>query len=279
MEERLKRAYGSYEIPDEILQLHQLDADLQKEGLSLANIGFKPSATFAPYSISPPDLIPFAETGGDGIHFSFLTDFGQVKDLRHAPIVCVTPTNDPPIRLMARNIKEFFNLASSVPYVELLEPCWACTSEEQIQHECDLFMKDSPFHWAKGREKVLQRFKETFNTKQIEVHAYLSAIIRERETEIAIPTFDTLGVTGAKSDSYLRFKFDFDRTSKVEEELPKMHEFLEQATKEEKLAFIRDANMRYVVAPGYDELILDLLVDVLQSIGLKEEASRMMARE
>ncbi len=44
-------------------------------------IGFRPSLQDDSYSITPPDLIPFANTGGDGIHFGFLTDFGSVSTL------------------------------------------------------------------------------------------------------------------------------------------------------------------------------------------------------
>jgi hypothetical protein len=56
------------------------------------------------YFITPPDLITFISTGGDGIHFGFLTDFGQVEDLEEAYIVCVSPTNDPPLKIVARNL-------------------------------------------------------------------------------------------------------------------------------------------------------------------------------
>ena len=86
--------YGSLAIPDEILKLIRLEEDLQKEGKTLDTIGFVPIVTEFAYSITPIDVIPFAHTGGDGVHFGFLTDFGRVKNLNDAPIVCVSPTND-----------------------------------------------------------------------------------------------------------------------------------------------------------------------------------------
>lgn len=107
MDNSIRKIYGSYEIPDEIYKLYELEKELNDIDLSLDMIGFRPSIHDDSYSITPPDLIPFANTGGDGIHFGFLTDFGSVPALTEAPIVCVSPTNDPPIRYMANNIKEF----------------------------------------------------------------------------------------------------------------------------------------------------------------------------
>ena len=120
MDDTLKSVYSSYEVPKEIHLLHALEEKLNKEGLSLDIIGFQPVTDLFIYHITPPDLIPFAHTGGAGIHFGFLTDFSEVRDLYDAPIVCVSPTNDPPIRYMARNITEFLNLVASVPHAEML---------------------------------------------------------------------------------------------------------------------------------------------------------------
>ncbi|MEK3973538.1 hypothetical protein [Psychrobacillus sp. FSL K6-1267] len=81
MSDDLKVAYGNYLIPKEILQLIQLERNLTKENLSIDMIGFRPVTEPSPYSITPPDLILFAESGGGGIHFGFLTDFHKTTDL------------------------------------------------------------------------------------------------------------------------------------------------------------------------------------------------------
>ena len=47
--------------------------------------------------------------------------------------MCVSPTNDPPIRLLARNIQEFLNLASSVPHIEMLENFWPWKNSLSIE--------------------------------------------------------------------------------------------------------------------------------------------------
>ena len=77
----LKALYRHYVIPNEIEQLYELEEQLNKDNLSLSVIGLCPCTEFAPYAITPPDCIPFVETGGAGIHFAFLTEFGHVTDL------------------------------------------------------------------------------------------------------------------------------------------------------------------------------------------------------
>ena len=62
------------------------------------------------YSICSIDAIPFASTGNNGIHFAFLTDFGRNKNLNQAQIICVAPTYDPPVNIIAENLYEFLSL-------------------------------------------------------------------------------------------------------------------------------------------------------------------------
>ncbi|TYP78263.1 hypothetical protein [Paenibacillus methanolicus] len=63
------------------------------------------------YQSSPVDAIVFANTGMDGTHYAFLTDFGAVTDLSEAPIICVDPMDfGNCTRIVANNINEFFAL-------------------------------------------------------------------------------------------------------------------------------------------------------------------------
>lgn len=278
MKTELQKVYGSYSVPKEIDKLYKLEEELMKAGYSLATIGFRPCEDYFHYSITPPDLIPFAETGGDGIHFGFLTDFSQVLDLNEAPIVCVSPTNDPPIRYIARNIKEFLDLATSVPYVEMLESCWAY-SKEQFEEECKQFHEDSTAEWKMMSQKIFKRFQEVFSTKAVDLNSYFKEVKDERNNAVVISTMDGLGVIGKKLDGQVYKSYSFDFQHAVEaNELKRMREFLVQASRVEKLAFIRDANYRYVVARGYDEAILDLIVEQLQAMELHVEARGMLAR-
>lgn len=127
------KEYGKYDVLETINRLFQLQKELDAEGLTLGLIGLRITDDTFSYYITPPDLIPFASTGGDGIHFGFLTDFGAVKDLENAPIVCVTPTNDPRIRYLSRDIREFLRMVITLPDAENLEYYWPWREEVLVQ--------------------------------------------------------------------------------------------------------------------------------------------------
>ena len=279
MEDDLKKAYGSYGIPNEVYQLIKLEEELVKGGLTLATIGLIPSIEFEPYFITPPDLIPFARTGGDGIHFGFLTDFNEVSSLNVAPIVCVTPTNDPPIRYMARNIREFLSLAASVPYVEMLESCWGFKDEKQMVDMFKEFESDTPASWQKQRARIFTRFKETLDLQPIEPFGYLNDRKKERLSSCIISTHDGLGIVskGKENGTNQRFTFSEQRTCD-EKEIERMHHFLRQANKEEKLAFIRDANYWYTLTSGYYEAVWELIIELLKSLEMYDAAERVFVR-
>lgn len=277
--EELKELYGSYEIPREIHQLFQLEEEFAKKGLTLGQIGFQPINQFYPYAITPPDLIAFASTGGDGIHFGFLTDFHSVPDLNEAPIVCVTPTNDQPIRYMARNIREFLDLAFSVPYVEMLETIWTFENEQQVQELATEFEKDTPRKWKKDRERILTRCREVFGTKKVDVVSYLHEAKKDRAASKRIATLDGLGVGDRHLETTSGQSFSFSEERKCDEkEMKRMRLFLSQADELEKLAFIRDANYWYIVTSGYDEAVWELLQELLTSMGLNVEAEFVAER-
>lgn len=279
MEDDLKKAYGSYDIPNEVYQLIKLEEELVKDGLTLATIGLIPSIEFEPYSITPPDLIPFASTGGDGIHFGFLTDFNEVPSLNVAPIVCVTPTNDPPIRYMAKNIREFLSLAASVPYVEMLESCWKFKDEKQMVDMFKEFESDTSASWQKQRARIFTRFKETWELQSIELFGYLNDGKKERLSSSIISTHDGLGIVskGKGNGTNQRFTFSEQRTCD-EKEIERMHHFLRQANKEEKLAFIRDANYWYILTSGYHEAAWELIIELLRSLEMYDDAERVFVR-
>lgn len=279
MEEMLKKEYGLYAIPEEVGMLIRLEEELNKEGESLDTIGFMPIIHEFAYAITPPDVIPFAHTGGDGIHFGFLTDFDQIIDLHEAPIVCVSPTNDPPIRYLARNIQEFLNLASSVPHVELLESFWPYENQSSIEAIQKDFLSYSNVDWNKKREMIARTFKKTFTTEMLHVQGYVQEVLKERHEKMTIPTFDGLGIRGSEDSNRegRRFKLD-DQHRQIEQELTRMRDFLASATREEKLAFIRDAYYWYVLTPDYDGEVLKVVVELLKNLDLPTVVDRVEFR-
>lgn len=277
--EEWKAAYGQYDIPNEIHLLHQLENELRNEGLSLSQIAFQPINLFDPYSITPPDLIPFASTCGDGIHFGFLTDFHSVSNLSVAPIVCVSPTNDPPLRYMARNIREFLNLVYSVPYAEMLETMWNYDDEKQIIGLVKEFEKYTSSNWEEKRKYILTRYQQVFGTKKLEVVSYFHEVKKDRAESIHMTTLDGLGVLCAKPSIQSKQHFNFPPNRNCDEaEVVKMQSFLDQSNELEKLAFVRDANYWYIVTLGYHEAVWELILELLTSLKLKDEVERVSER-
>ena len=274
----LEKQYGAYEMPPEIKDLFNLEDALGKK-LSLDMISFRPIHDDYQYAITPFDVIPFADTGGNGIHFGFLTEFGQVANLQEAQIVCVSPTNDPPIRLMARNIKEFFSLATSipsVPYVELLES-FCLYDHHQIIEVLKEYESDIGRRGLAKRKKVLDRVKETFQTKEMDIVAYFREVREERNAKKVMETLDGLGIIGEKEEgvNYRSFSFQHPLT---EEHVKEMQQFLAEANRIEILAFLRDVNYSYVVTPGFDEPVLQIVNEQLTKLQLLDEIERLKMR-
>lgn len=268
--------YGAFTIPDEVLKLIQLEEDLQKEGETLDTIGFRPIVTQFAYSITPIDVIPFADTGGDGVHFGFLTDFGKVGNLNDAPIVCVSPTNDPPIRLIASTLQEFLRMAISVPHVGLLEECWQWNDREMVDGILEEWRSDD---YQKKRDKIFKRVREIYNTEEIDVVTYIQLANEERNSKIILPTYDGLGILSIDNENgENRYQFNTDH-SQDEEELARMRAFLSVATTAEKLGFIRDATFWYILAHDYHNEVLNLIREILQSLQLKDELKRLEVRD
>lgn len=267
--------YGSYSIPNAVYELLRLEKSLQEEDLSFEAIGLIPITDNYTYTITPPDLIPFARTGGAGIHFGFLTEFNKVEDLMEAPIVCVSPTNDPPIRYMARNIKEFINLAISVPYVEMLEQFWETHDENQMKEIVREYANDLPDALQRKRAFIYKRLQDTFKAEPVDVLTYIHQVKMERAKKICMLTLDGLGIIGQHNGS--GYSFPTNRNCD-EKEIEGMRSFLHEASTEEKLAFIRDANYWYVLSSGYDEAVWLLIIELLQALKLQDEANRVLSK-
>ncbi|MFI2856172.1 hypothetical protein ACH6EH_03415 [Paenibacillus sp. JSM ZJ436] len=275
MKPSLIQAYGSYEIPDMIQRLFQLSHSLAAQGIDMSMIGFRMEDSYFAYSITPPDLIPFASTGGDGIHFGFLTEFGRISQLEEASIVCVTPTDDPPIRLMARNLQEFLDLIVSVHHVETLERWWAYKGLNQPPWEEEAWADDTPL-WLQEHHQVIQEaLKQHFGAAPRPVLPYFQEILLERQQNCAIDTSDGLGIVGSSAASAGRYPFR-DGCPEDEAELQRMSAFFMTSCLEEKLAMLRDLNFRYVHdAMGPPSPVFELMQQFLLSLVLQAEADRM----
>lgn len=91
----------------------------------------------------------------------------------------------------------------------------------------------------------------------------------------SIPTLDGLGIVGQNKGRSYSFTNDRNRDEK---EIERMQSFLNEANREEKLAFVRDANYWYILSPDYDETVANLIIKLLQSLELKDEAIRVSSK-
>ncbi|NMO96456.1 hypothetical protein [Paenibacillus lemnae] len=276
MDTSLLAAYGSYKVPEIIVSLHTLDKHFLDRGFSMDLISFRLANSYFPYSITPPDLIPIADTGGAGIHFGFLTDFGRVKHLEDAPIVCVTPTDDPPLRLVARNIVEFMDLIVSVPHAECLEAWWPHRDGDQPPETYETVDDDAPQSLRLAYDEIHSRLKQELGAANRPVLPYLRETMNERAQSSVLSTLDGLGIIGNALVHGEHYAFQ-PHAPQDEAELQRMTAYFEAASSiEAKLAFIRDINYMYVHnqfdAPSP---VFELLKQFMMSMGLYDEVTRM----
>ena len=69
------------------------------------------------YWCTPENSVTFATTGGDGVHFGFLTNNGEVNE--NSPIVMTLPCADTSNIIVGANFEEFLSLGCRGGYFEL----------------------------------------------------------------------------------------------------------------------------------------------------------------
>jgi len=269
--------YGKYKLPKELIEFKNFEDELEKEGLSLEQLIFyfiEEEPNFY-YPITPFDCIPFCTNYGDGTHYCFLTEFGQVENLSEAPIICVTPTNDPPIRLMARNIKEFIQLICSVPDMDQMESWWD-SSEDKRKRDLQDLHESLDTETIDKRTEVISCIMKKFHVKPINYLKYIQQILEERKRLVTIPTFDGLGIIAEEQIiNFERYTFQRELTDM---EFERMNAYLSKANRYEKLAFIRDINYYHVITKQDNELF-QLISRVLLDLGLTDEEKRLQRKD
>jgi hypothetical protein len=237
-----------------------LERELTREGLDrpLEYVHFRFADNDFRYWITPPDLRIFADTGCDGIHYGFLTDFGRITDLSQAPIVCVSPTDDPPLRMIARSLEDFFRLVVTIGSAGDLgdlvsvrtprqwEQYWASLARDRHDEETDPRYRTYRHH----RRTVLHRLRTDLGLEPIpDVMRYLSDIESERQAA-CIPTMDGLGVVPIDGkDERPAFDYVFPFADRDRDRVPMddIRAYLAAAPFEHRCAFVRDAIFWWVV--------------------------------
>jgi hypothetical protein len=223
------------------------------------------------YFCTPLDAITFANTGMDGIHFTFLTDFGTVPKLDEAPIIAVLPMDDPRVRLVARNIRDFFALHLFDEGLLLNE----FDSEEKynsykLRQETEDLTSEWFDHgkWMEQKNLVRKTIIEKFGIGPIpEPYQYIQQLNKERTNKVLIKTNDSLGVIPIGDSCESLPKLNFRKIANV-------FEFFETATVEQKLAYIREYQHEF----EEDLEVLIFLQKELNSMGFRLESKRLVAR-
>ena len=109
----------------------------------------------------------------------------------------------------------------------------------------------------------------------MDVFKYFHQIKLERAEQTAMQTLDGLGIMGKNNGS--SYSFVADRNCGVQE-MERMAHYLSEANLEEKLAFVRDAHFWYILAPGYDEQVSNIVIELLESLDLMDEVNRVAAK-
>ncbi|CAJ1001363.1 hypothetical protein [Brevibacillus aydinogluensis] len=246
---------------DLLEHMRALEQKLIREGLDrpLEYIHFRFADNSFRYTITPPDMHVFAETGCDGIHYGFLTDFGRITDLEEASIVCVSPTDDPPLRIIARNLEDFFRLVVTIGSAGELgslvsvrtprqwERYWADLAESRHEEATDPQLRN----FVTCRQTVLHHMQTDLGLEPIpDVMRYLNDLEIQRRSAGWIPTIDGLGVVpidGPDRKPAADYVFPFADTSRDHIPLDDIRAYLAAAPPAHRCAFARDAFFWWVV--------------------------------
>lgn len=265
--ENLPSHYGSYEVPATLRRLFELERELQQEDTSLEKaLAFMLLEEDMRYINTPLDVIPFANTGMDGIHYGFLTDFGQVSNLEHAWIVTVSPMNfDAPVWPIASNLHEFLRAVYT-------DPSALFNLFENGEDYREYALTQDSREFDEEEQEIRQRLAERFGITLIaDMGTYLDEKRAQRSLEADLSTEDQVGVVSeaqaAKNEVYARqqsLSSDTDSTSSAvkknsiskiptldrdfdwDERHEELESFWERASSDEKRVFLRNAQLHSI---------------------------------
>ncbi|MEM7424823.1 MAG: hypothetical protein AAF441_01920 [Pseudomonadota bacterium] len=273
--------FGDYKKPD---LLQKLEEYQRADGQTWEWLGFYIEYDHH-YSATPLDVIPFAGTGGDGIHFGFLTDFGSTTDLDKAPVVCVSPTNDPPIKLVAKNLIDFLCLVAAISHAEFLDEDYE--TDEEVKTRLQEWDEVSEKDWQgnplpkdeieqmkqitaetkQGRNQLTKVLKEQFHIDPMpNVSEYIKDLRDTRQTDITIKTSDDIGIK-FQTDKLTVQGFDYNIKNNNQ-----VKDYLDKASEPERLKFYRDATYHYILNKNYDYDIKKTITASLKKDGYEREA-------
>lgn len=269
---------GKYlQMPPTFEKLKKLELILEKEGYSLErDLGLILQCDYFAYDVTPYDVITFASTGCDGIHFGLLTDFGTVSDLEDAFVVCISPMDfGSHIKIVARNIREFIGLICTIKDAVTVSNFNHMKEEEEyLRLLKKLKQEDSENEeYIERANYVAGKIKSTIGCEIIEdIYHYVERkVLAEREKQIIVPTLDGIGIITFENvnSSHTIYKLEED----VKIDLNEIKSFFNNTTTESKLAFIRDAQFTLLISNEIE--LKELVMNEMIQLGLNDEVDRL----
>lgn len=268
--------YGKYPVPETLKQIISLQDELNKEGKlpygDLLGYYFSLAEVDTRYLNTPLDVIQFAHPGSDGIHYGFLTDFGQVDHLEDAYIVRVSPVDfDEPVKIVARNLRDFMRIICFSPNAMDMFDIQTTEAEfNRYAHEIPSLSELADYDRSEARDI----FQKEFQLEPIKnLYDYLQQVKEERNLAAVFPTEDGIGVvqTPQLDDPQPIQPMKLERQQDLD--LEQVKQFFESATYHSKLVFLRDSQSKGLI---YDnEAVKNFLKQQLKLMNLNDEAERI----
>ncbi|TVX92092.1 hypothetical protein [Paenibacillus agilis] len=253
--------YGKYEIPDTIIKmLERQERSQDREDIGL----FILQDDECRYMSTPIDSIPFATIGVDGIHYAFLTEFGAVENLNEAPIICVSPMDfGLEIRYAGYNLAQFLEVycADEAILINHFEGekdymRYVQQREEEERREPDEGEFGLTAEELQERKNKMEHFREDFQVRKIErtfLWKELESIRAHRRSKIVIETVNGLGVLPNHKpnmrlgeNAHSRLHWEVEEGNSALNELDEARKFVEAASLESRIGFVRDAQHYYM---------------------------------
>jgi len=221
------------------------------------------------YHCCPIDAIPFANTGHNGIHFAFLTDFKIDYNLHELPIICIAPSYDPCINYVAENIKDFFSLLMTIHYSTIL-------AEEYKNRDSYLRIRKDYLEGYRSefdQTAMLEQatfMRNKFNLDALDdVYKYLEEIkLRRTETVSTYSSeYSNLGISPFDKESITRFK--------LKANVANISDFLSTNNKSSRLQFYRDCAAAFSISGDNKEDVRKVISDHLLKDGYHEIAQNL----
>lgn len=276
----IKLNYGKYAIPKKLNQIIELQQHLNDTGQlkygDILGYYFSYENIDARYLNTPLDVIPFARPGTDGIHFGFLTDFGQVEDLHDAYIVRVSPMDfDAPVHIVARNIEDFIrNICFYPNAMDMLDITSKNNEVLDFLNQHPMLQKEMILN---SNEYKIQRIVcDMFQLNPIEnFENYFHLIHQQRTLETIRPTIDLIGIVKKDYDSEesLNNAGLFNVENRDQLTISEVKAFFETATYVAKLVFLRETQSKGLLWGNED--IKAFLKEQLRLMQLLDEAERI----